>query len=753
MSQRLDPANPPPLEPLLGALRVAGGVRREDATPYAAAPTPPARVARGREGERLFILLDVSGPASPHLYRELREVAAQAYWAAEGSTTAALRQAAAAVNRHLFQFNLRAAPTGRCYGGLACAVLRGEDLFILHAGPAHACVLREGYLQCYPEGSELPHLGMAALADARLYHTFAAPGDTLLLTSPALLRAAGAEAVARVLARADVQETLAGLEQVGAGSDFTALVVRWATAAVAPPAEAVQPFPRLRIPPLRRERPAERLEPGAVPPRPLPPRAVEPSIPPVEPRARPAPRPGPPARPLPVRRPGPGWGERLRGAAGSVGRALAAAGSGLARGGRTLFRRMLPGPERQARRRARPPRVVPKENRPVMMGVAIGIPIVIAAVVVLAYKTFGREARFQNLIGQARREAAFAQAVGITPEEMRAHWQAVWDYAGQALEEKAHDAEATALQTQARTALDTLDGIVRLEPIQLADLGPGPVPRQMVLHGQMLFVLDPNAGWVVQLTLNSTGDGVVEQDALPIVHTGQQIGNATVGKLVDCTWVDAGSGRQTSGLVVLEEGGALVTYDPAWEGEAGEPRVTRSFLGTPPGGTPRAIASYDGRLYVLDPAAGQLLRYEPQGDTYPNPPENYFVTSPPRSLAAALDLAIDGNVYILFADGAILKYMAREPQPFEVRNVPGVISQTIALAVDPLGTSGMVYVADRGGQRIVVLGPDGAFQKQFRADPAATGAPFDALEALAVSEASKRLYILSGGWLYVASLP
>jgi hypothetical protein len=54
---------------------------------------------------------------------------------------------------------------------------------------------------------------------------------------------------------------------------------------------------------------------------------------------------------------------------------------------------------------------------------------------------------------------------------------------------------------------------------------------------------------------------------------------------------------------------------------------------------------------------------------------------------------------------------------------------------------------------VIVLGPDGAFRRQFRADPARAGTAFDALEALAVSEANGRLYIFSGGWLYVATLP
>lgn len=735
MSQQSDLAGLTQFEPIFGALRVVGGVRREDAAPYASLLPSPPRVARGREGDRLFLLLDLSGPASPHLYRELREVVARVYWATEGSITAALREAVTAANRHLFRFNLQAAPTDRCYGGLTCAVLHGEDLFILQAGPACACVLRGGYLIRYPEGEALAPLGMGLLADVRLYHAFVALGDTLLLASPALLHAADKEAMTRVLPHAGVQEVLAGLEQVAAGTDFTALVVRLSLPS------AAQEKPMIPVParpPLRRER----LEP------PLPESVVEAPrriIEPARPREQPVYR--SPVQPEPLRTPGVGLSKRFQGAVAAAGHGIAAAGVGLAGGLRTLFRRMLPSPEREARRRMRPSRKIPQENRPMMMGVAIGIPVVIGIIVVIAYSSFGREARFQHLINQARQEAVLAQAPGIPPEEARSHWQAVLDWAGRAAGQKPDD-EVVALQTQARAALDGLDGIVRLNLVQLDNLGPGTIPRRLIVHGQMLFVLDPAAGWVIQLNLNQTGDGVVEQGGLPIVHTGQQVGSAPVGDLVDCTWVDASGGRQTSGLFVLEENGALVIYDPAWGGEGGEPQATRALLGTPPGGIPGAMASYDGRLYILDPAREQLLLYMPQGDSYPNPPENYFLMPPPRSLTTVLDLAIDGNIYILFADGMILKYRGREPQPFEVRGVPDGFGQAIALAVDPLGSSGAVYVADRGNQRIVVLGPDGDFQQQFRADPS-----FDVLEALAVDETSKRLYVLSGGQLYVASLP
>lgn len=708
---------PPPIEPIVGALRVAGGASLDADFCAAALPSPP-RAARGREGEHLFMLLDLDGQASPHLHRDLREVMAQTYWATTGSVTAALRQAAAAASRRLFQANLRSTPSGRCYGGLTCAVLRGDDLFIIQAGPARPCVLSGGRLECFCN-EELRKLGVGPLTDARLYHAYVAAGDTLLLASPALLQKASGDVLARILNRAEIQDVVAGLEQIGGGADLVALVARVAAPGEAPPA---------REPPPRSRRPVER---------------------PVEPLA---PKPEPRPRPKPVRV-GPGLGERMeRGiqrAGRGIGRGIVGAGAWLASSARALFWRMLPGPERESRRRARVPRPIPQENRTVMALFAIGIPILIAIVVALAYGSFGREARLQRLIDQAQEEAALAEEAGLISEEARPHWEAVLECANAAIEWRPDDPAIVALQAQAQAALDVLDGIVRLSLAHLADFGPGSAPRQLVVHGQMIFVLDAAAGWVVQLTLNPAGDGVLEQDVPPpLVHTGQEIGDRQVGKLVDITWMDSGGERQTSSLVVLEEDGALTSYDPAWGDAEGGRNLSRSLLGTPPTGASSAVDSFQGRLYILDTSAGQVWRYEPRGDTYPDQPDRYFVTSPPKPMGEALDVVIDGNVYLLYADGTILKFRQGENQPFETSGAPDGIGQAVAFAVDRDSRSGTVYVADRANSRVIELKSDGTFHAQFHA-----AGVIDELEALAVDETAGRLYVLSGGRLYTASLP
>jgi hypothetical protein len=787
------------IEPVIGTLRVVGGQRVRDAAPCAVAQSSPLQAVRSRQGEHLFILSDLTGPASSRLYRELCEVVAQTYWSTAGSITAALRQAAAAANRHLFLANLHSTPAERCHGGLICAILRGKDLFILQAGSARACFLHERDFRCFAYDVDLAPLGVARVADVRLHHTYVASGDEFLMVSSALVEATDYTGLARVMALAGVQEVLEGLEQVGVGIDFSAMFVRWSLpgedSAIreAPlphlsteltPAGSVQVKPQAVGPVERREsisqrwgreslveREAPRPERAGVPVEPVEfpdpgleatpfdsaevlrqpvrlSRTSSPQLPQVDEQV---PVVTELARPEPAREPRPSLGEWIEGVVRSAGRGGAAVGGALIGGTSTLVKSMLPG--KGARRRARASRSrasrpVPKENRATMVAVAIGIPLVLAITVTLAYRLFGEDARFNTLIKQVEENVSLAQSTGITSDTSRSHWNAALEYADAAMVLRPDDPIATSLRAQAQVALDQLDGIVRLQPILLKNFGPGTIPRRLVVHGSMIFVLDPAGGWVAQLILNEAGNGLSEQGEIPgLVRKDQEIEGGTVGNLVDFVWVEPMGGRQTSGLVILEEDGALISHDPAWQGEGGVPQLRRAFLGAPPE-SPRVVGTYDGRFYVLDVSDNQIRRYEPVGDIYPNRPDNYFVVPPSKPLADALDMAIDGYIYVLYADGTILKFLRGEPDQFDVRGLPGDLSQAVALAVDPGGNSGVVYVADRGNRRVVTLAPDGAFLAQFRADTA-----FDALEGLAVDEAMRRLYVISGGQLSVVSLP
>jgi hypothetical protein len=385
-----------------------------------------------------------------------------------------------------------------------------------------------------------------------------------------------------------------------------------------------------------------------------------------------------------------------------------------------------------------------------MMAVAAAIPILVIAVVAVAYLSLAVQSRFQGVIEQAKEEIAMAQSAEAGSEEARAHWEQALQQIEVAAALEPEDAFTQVLRQQVREALDQLDRIERLTLSQLVDFGSSGARRRLVLQGRMVFVVDATDGWGARVPLDSVDNELESGDDLVLVHTGQEVEGEDVDQLVDGTWVGREGGRLSAALLVLEEDGGLVSYDPAWGSESGGPQLTRAELSSPPPGRPVAAGSYRGQFYVLDVSAEntvQIWRYAPQGDAYPSQPERYFVTPPSRGFDEVLDMAIDGHIYVLYSDGTVEKFLGGEQEEFEIRAVPGGLGQVAGFAVDPNG-SGTVYVADPDNRRIVELGPDGEFKTQLRA-----GETLTAVEALAVDEAERQLYVLEGGRLHVASLP
>ena len=728
-----------PLEPTVGTLRVADGVRFRGPAPGAIAEATPRGSAIDRRREHLFALLHLAGSAPPSLYDQLSEIVSGAYWSTPGSVTAALRVAAGEANRHLVQANRQTQAGQPCHGSMICAVVSGDELFLLRVGSVWASVRHRDWQESLLYGDDVPALGVGAAAPIRLWHTSAAAGDTVVLTAPALAQEEHSETIAQALGQASVEDAVEGLDEARSAADFAGLVVRFhAWEALSAEREVVRParVPVRDVPDLGQMAHVPVVAPAAPPPREQP---------------RPA---------KPSRGPGSSIGERMgavgrtvgewtAGAAHRAGRGLASAGLSLIRAPKTLIQRMLPGGEADIRRRDRPARPAPPENRNVMVAVAIAIPILLAIIVAVAWNQFGTDAHFESLKNQAQEAAFRAQTLGGTTEEARQDWEEVLTLTSQASQLQPDDPTVIGLQDKALVSLDTIDGVVRLSPVPVYELGTGTAPRQLVVRGQMLLVLDPADGWVIELTLDGDSSDVEGEIPAPVlVRTGQRIGRETVGNLVDLVWADLAGGRQTSGVVILEASGAIVTFDPAWTGEEGAPRLVRSRLGSPPAGTAKSIGSFEGRLYVLDPGDEQIWRYTPSGDTYPEEPQAYFADSPPNSLRQAIDMAIDGYIYILYDDGTIMKFLRGQAEAFEVSGVPGSLNEAVAVAADPSGRRGQVFVADRGDQRVVRLSPNGAFEAQYRAEQG-----LSALEALAIDETAGRLFTISEGWLYVAPLP
>ncbi|UCC76830.1 MAG: hypothetical protein JSW37_00270, partial [Anaerolineales bacterium] len=121
------------------------------------------------------------------------------------------------------------------------------------------------------------------------------------------------------------------------------------------------------------------------------------------------------------------------------------------------------------------------------------------------------------------------------------------------------------------------------------------------------------------------------------------------------------------------------------------------------------------------------------------------------SVRSAVDVAIDGNVYVLHSDGVIAKYQEGSPVPFVQSNMDEPLEAPRSIFVTGfMDEGGYVYVADAGNQRIVQLSKAGEFIRQFRARDAKN---MRDLRGLFVDEEQKQLFLTDGSKLYLVSLP
>jgi DNA-binding beta-propeller fold protein YncE len=153
---------------------------------------------------------------------------------------------------------------------------------------------------------------------------------------------------------------------------------------------------------------------------------------------------------------------------------------------------------------------------------------------------------------------------------------------------------------------------------------------------------------------------------------------------------------------------------------------------------------------VLDSNTNRILRYQLNAAGYDGAPSDYASTSGTSAISGGIDIAIDGDVYVLQADGKILKYHQGSPVAFAQKGLDVPLkSPTCIFVTGSMDEGGSVYVADAGNGRIVKFSKAGDFVRQYRSVDAAY---MDNLRGLFVDEGNKRVYLVNGNRLLQASL-
>jgi hypothetical protein len=473
-------------------------------------------------------------------------------------------------------------------------------------------------------------------------------------------------------------------------------------------------------------------------------------------RGRGAMAPAPPAgvageRPRPVKPPeeeaapfrppapaGPTLAERLASVRQVLGRWLAATRPVVGE----WLRRLAPegGPDRPTDRKPRR-RTVSSDN-PVWRVIALILPVIVLLVVAGTYwkRGWDRQERYAELMGEVDRQLD----VAATGDEATVR-QAL-ETARMTLEDAARvspqDKEIPGLRADIQQQLDALNKVFRLHEVEHLHTYPstGEVD-EIVVHATGIYVLDRLTDRVYHHRLNESRTALESDKERLLVHKGDQPDAATtVGDLVGMTWVRGGIGR----LAILGRNGQLLAYDPSWE------RLTGTML--PASETwqyPVTVSSYLDRFYVLDPGLGQVLRYvaSTAGDT--SPPESYFVEEE-VDIAGAIDMAIDGSVYLLFDDGRLEKYFAGKKVPMTLSLPDRPLQQPLAIYAAPDKVAQFLYLADPSNHRVIRCDKEGHLVQQFVLEG---NDALGQVRDIFVDELHDRLYFLSDNRLFMVLIP
>jgi hypothetical protein len=308
----------------------------------------------------------------------------------------------------------------------------------------------------------------------------------------------------------------------------------------------------------------------------------------------------------------------------------------------------------------------------------------------------------------------------------------------QARTKSANDPRASKAFYDAQDFLDNLNGILVLfiQPSFLTLADPQANPSRIITHYPDVFVLDRGAQSIYRYSISDPGTNTTPLSTV-ILKSGDKVGDRTVGQLIDMLWLDNGR------LLTLDRNGVFWKYDPsrsAWESKTGNDASAWARV--------NLATSYAGNLYLIDTPNKQILKYVPVGDWWTSP-VTFFNPGVNPDLTTVVDMAIDGDVWLLRSTGAVVKCSVARCADQAIADLDAPLSKPVALFTSP--TLAGLYIADGGNQRIVQMDKaTGRFARQFK--PRGQDRNFfTALKAFAVDD--KRFYFANGNQAYFANIP
>jgi len=284
------------------------------------------------------------------------------------------------------------------------------------------------------------------------------------------------------------------------------------------------------------------------------------------------------------------------------------------------------------------------------------------------------------------------------------------DYLAQAIElDGSNDNRAQMIATIESELQDVLQ-IIPLygltEP--LITFPPDARPQHVLVMNEDIFIIDAGRKALLQYRYDPKTSTVPDQKGQVLLREGDQVGGVTVGTLADMAWLPLIPGfEDRPSLLVTDRNNNVFRYDERVDGAG-----LMTFADQSSWGSIGQIQTYNGRIYIADEAKGNLMRYEPGKFDQPGKP--WFSPDTPVPLANLVSMEIDGDVWLLFTNGMIMRYREGEQVPFSPENSVGLAEQPVDMYVTHQDNSNL-YIVDAGQDRILVYDKNGAYVGQLRA--------------------------------------
>ncbi|MBI2444343.1 MAG: hypothetical protein HYV42_03840 [Candidatus Magasanikbacteria bacterium] len=200
---------------------------------------------------------------------------------------------------------------------------------------------------------------------------------------------------------------------------------------------------------------------------------------------------------------------------------------------------------------------------------------------------------------------------------------------------------------------------------------------------------------------------------------------------------------QSSALPKEQDYLALFTDDKKfWELLPADWSLKPLAINYPDPAGPASMLVYNRRLYSISAGSKQIYRHDRTTAGF-TPGAPWLKLTPP-ALDSAIEMAIDGDVFLLTRAGEILKFSGGLAQPFTPLFNPGASAPRGLYTYTDLN---YLYLLDAAPPRLIILAKDGRLKTQL------TAPVFAAPAAFVVDEPNKTAYVVDGETLYKIDLP